>query len=468
MDARKEIRNVKALRDSLSSHKHILPYLATVSIGEDLTILSELATMDLQNFLNGEGKSTVKYDMADLICQARNLAGALAFLHSGLQLPGRVATFYHMDLNPDNILVFHAENDHVGIWKISDFGISTVKDNSLQPKCPESDSDELNTIGELVRRIKVTNGVTAKRGPGAYQAPEVHSDGERHIGTKSDIWSFGCIFVQILAFAIGGPFLVRDLDSKRGKMQDGKTTYADDYFYRDGEINPHIRDWLIGLPNDEQVAEVILTNCQILAFDMLEILPEERPGAHEVYQQLTRYDQQPKPSYNKLGARGLSLNYEARNQFFRTSQYEHHKERNPARVKETCQWFLQHSRYFLWRDSLTSCILWVSADPGCGKSVLARSLVDIELKASHTRTTCYFFFKDDNDEQRTASNALCALLHQIFSQKPRLLRHAIGHIQNNGDDLKKNIQLLWEILITASADQPPGRLSAFWMRLMNA
>jgi serine/threonine protein kinase len=134
LSARKEVRNIKALRESLSSHKHILPYLATVSIGEDLVILSELATIDLQNFLSGNGKSILTYDFADLVCQTRNIAGALAFLHSGLQLPGRVVTFYLMDLKPDNILLFPAENDHVGIWKISDFGISTVKYNSLQPK----------------------------------------------------------------------------------------------------------------------------------------------------------------------------------------------------------------------------------------------------------------------------------------------------------------------------------------------
>jgi hypothetical protein len=85
-------------------------------------------------------------------------------------------------------------------------------------------------------------------------------------------------------------------------------------------------------------------------------------------------------------------------------------------------------------------------------------LVDIELKASQTRTTCYFFFRDDNEQQRMASNALCALLHQLFSQKPQLLIHAIDHVKNNGDDLKKNIHLLWRILIAASADPSAGEI----------
>ncbi|KAJ5656585.1 Ankyrin repeat protein [Penicillium longicatenatum] len=40
----------------------------------------------------------------------------------------------------------------------------------------------------------------------------------------------------------------------------------------------------------------------------------------------------------------------------------------------------------------------VSADPGCGKSVLARLIIDGYIPASCLDvTTCYFFFKD-NDE----------------------------------------------------------------------
>lgn len=55
--------------------------------------------------------------------------------------------------------------------------------------------------------------------------------------------------------------------------------------------------------------------------------------------------------------------------------------------------------------------LWVTADPGCGKSVLSKSLIDDELRSTSSSVTAYFFFKDDNDDQRKAAMALCALLH---------------------------------------------------------
>src|SRR6266699_739264 len=89
---------------------------------------------------------------------------------------------------------------------------------------------------------------------------------------------------------------------------------------------------------------------------------------------------------------GWRLTDEERNciQMFRTSEYEQHKARNPDPADETCQWFLQHQKFHNWRESRTSSLLWVSADPGCGKSVLAKSLLERELLSTTFRTTCYF------------------------------------------------------------------------------
>ena len=52
--------------------------------------------------------------------------------------------------------------------------------------------------------------------------------------------------------------------------------------------------------------------------------------------------------------------------------YDEQKNQNPKRVPNTCIWTLQNPKYLEWRDSNTKRMLWISADPGCGKSVLAR------------------------------------------------------------------------------------------------
>jgi hypothetical protein len=145
-------------------------------------------------------------------------------------------------------------------------------------------------------------------------------------------------------------------------------------------------------------------------------------------------------------------------QLLRTSDYERYKERNPYPVKGTCQWFLRHKNYVTWRDNPTSSLLWVSADPGCGKSVLSKFLADKELQATKDRTICYFFFKDDNEDQKTATNTLCALLHQLFIRKRKLLSYAIEVYDRNEDKFTKSIDLLWNILTAASVDPDAGEI----------
>jgi hypothetical protein len=80
--------------------------------------------------------------------------------------------------------------------------------------------------------------------------------------------------------------------------------------------------------------------------------------------------------------------------------------------------------------------LLITADPGCGKSVLAKYLIDHGLPQSATCTSiCYFFFKDQ--DQNTCRQALCALLHQLFSQKPALIaKHAVPQYDKNGETLR--------------------------------
>jgi hypothetical protein len=145
-----------------------------------------------------------------------------------------------------------------------------------------------------------------------------------------------------------------------------------------------------------------------------------------------------------------------------TSDYQEHKERNPDRVLGTCEWFLGHRKYLEWRQTQDSCLLWISADPGCGKSILAKFLVD-KFKSNESQSTlldtiCYFFFKDDNDKQRSATFALCALVHQLFATKNILVRHAMPDFVQKGERITREFGTLWNILTMAVADRCCGNV----------
>ncbi|KAL3459401.1 hypothetical protein BJX64DRAFT_279198 [Aspergillus heterothallicus] len=110
--------------------------------------------------------------------------------------------------------------------------------------------------------------------------------------------------------------------------------------------------------------------------------------------------------------------------------YEWYKNRVEERVDNTCMWFLQHKNFQKWLHSESGPLL-VSADPGCG-NYLPRS-----------ETICYFFFKDNLQDK--VCQALCALLHQLFSQKPK-----------DGEGLVNSTESLWKVLRDATGDPQAG------------
>ena len=134
---------------------------------------------------------------------------------------------------------------------------------------------------------------------------------------------------------------------------------------------------------------------------------------------------------------------------FKVANYTDQKNINPRRVEGTCLWALQSPEYIRWSESVCHDLLWISADPGCGKSVLARSIIDDYLEApSQEVTVCYFFFKD-NEEQNSLATAMCSVLHQLFSQRPDLLRYAMPSWEKNGEKLRQEVEELWRIFVTA-------------------
>ncbi|RAK90962.1 sex-determining protein fem-1, partial [Aspergillus costaricaensis CBS 115574] len=145
-----------------------------------------------------------------------------------------------------------------------------------------------------------------------------------------------------------------------------------------------------------------------------------------------------------------------------TCPYEDRKNRNDKRVPGTCEWFTTHPKFTNWQQCSShdlAGLLWVSADPGCGKSVLTKYLVDEVLVGNEQQTVCYFFFKDDFPDQRSAVSALSAILYQIFLAQPQLLADEdVNRVHNHGEELLQSIHTLWDILMSVSAQATAGEI----------
>ena len=140
--------------------------------------------------------------------------------------------------------------------------------------------------------------------------------------------------------------------------------------------------------------------------------------------------------------------------------YRDQMERTPTRQPGTCNWFLKNTRFRTWREDPTSKLLWVSANPGCGKSVLSKCLVEEKLATLDPQhaTICYFFFKDVSPDSRNIAKALSAILHQLVTRTPCLVEHALSAFDENGDEISSMFSTMWEILECAAADLRAGEI----------
>jgi serine/threonine protein kinase len=261
----------------MTKHSHILEHLAMIVHGTEHYILLPYARLgDLYQFLHcgKDPEYNVKYDFGEtfvnlpppgriifaaLLNQCWSLAGAVKFLHNGI-VDGKTSksgnpVCAHMDLKPDNILIQCAEDSIVGKWMISDFGISVVHyglGNHARPKL-------LSSLDRLSHKTMKTR---PKRKIGTYQAPEIKHyeqhfgqpgqlSAEEGIGRKSDIWSYGCMFSEILAWAIGRDNEVERFNEERRKN-------GNNYFFTERvnlkrfEVRDSATRWLDGVPDESK------------------------------------------------------------------------------------------------------------------------------------------------------------------------------------------------------------------------
>lgn len=122
----------------------------------------------------------------------------------------------------------------------------------------------------------------------------------------------------------------------------------------------------------------------------------------------------------------------------------------------TCKWFTSHALFSQWNletDGQHSRLLYVTADPGCGKSVLSRYLIDQVLPRPQ-RAICYFFFKDDFDDQKSALRAVCTLLHQLLDVNRRLVTASIlDTFSSRKEKLFESFSELWDMFVKATSHQ---------------
>jgi N-terminal domain of NWD NACHT-NTPase/NACHT domain len=123
---------------------------------------------------------------------------------------------------------------------------------------------------------------------------------------------------------------------------------------------------------------------------------------------------------------------------------------NPERHRGTCKWFRGHAKYREWLKSTRNDLLLVTAEPGCGKSVLSRCLIEQDLPSrrqpgNNTEPiVCYFFFKD-NTIQGSLINGLGAIIHQLLIECKDTAAEFAKEINSMSDEMLQGPDTLWRL-----------------------
>ncbi|KAF5634278.1 ankyrin repeat domain protein [Fusarium sp. NRRL 52700] len=125
-------------------------------------------------------------------------------------------------------------------------------------------------------------------------------------------------------------------------------------------------------------------------------------------------------------------------QQFHKSNYVEYKAFIKPPVEDTCTWMLQETEYLLWLASPSSSLLWISGDPGCGKTTLAAFLIDNIKQHPEMQDAdfimAYFFFDANVAAQLNGTALLFALIHQLLQAKPTLAPLAEKNLKQNALD----------------------------------
>ena len=292
-DADKEIDILTTLRELLSDKNiqiytcitiikdrdriHSLSLRATRHLGEKLQVLQRYRPQE--------------FDRSRFVAamqQMKGIVGAVEFLHNQ-EWNGPNTCFCHMDIKPENILIFEDAPGHMEEhWQLIDFGITTISDKKFITRTAGGGRDE--SRGPHITR---TVGTKARLLRSRYQPPEINNNIEKmdegksgtYMGRGSDVWSFACVFSEVIAANLGN---LNDLqDSVQPEFYEGKQTifcfagYSKPQYQRHNAFKHWLRD--LGMRGQSNPA---LMECHDLIEKMTHIKRIRRLKSRQVLERM--------------------------------------------------------------------------------------------------------------------------------------------------------------------------------------
>ncbi|KAF2134963.1 kinase-like protein [Dothidotthia symphoricarpi CBS 119687] len=238
------------------SHDHLVTLLMTWTINHQYYLLFPLAGCDLDQYWLKYPQPIVDFDNVRWISkQILGMTSALKSIHdpssNTLHPPQECRYGKHGDLKPDNVLWYQSPTDERGILVLADLGLSTL--NSILSRSNNSNNNMHFTP--------------------MYRSPECDLQGGK-ISRSYDIWTFGCLLLELVCWALGGQEARTEFSKDR--MSPYLTGTCSDIFFDIQEKKGGGHVVLVKKQVTEHIAKLHEhENCSEYFHDLLYLIEEE-------------------------------------------------------------------------------------------------------------------------------------------------------------------------------------------------
>ncbi|KAI0892474.1 kinase-like domain-containing protein [Annulohypoxylon nitens] len=264
-DFKKEVEMLKKFDGAV--HPHIVTVLTTFKHGDCYYLLFPWAECDLGRYFENNPKPTQSLNTIQWLSnQCLRIMEAVHLIHfppgvdnlqAGDKLFGR-----HGDIKAENILVFRSQEGKANLV-LSDFGLGSVHHDISKSNVPRE-------------KVAVTPD---------FRPPECDMEGGK-ISRAYDVWTLGCLFLDLLTWYLGGEQLRHDFDQQRmSSYMGGPETPI--YFEivltenkKDGYIvKSQVKSWFEKLHENSHCSNFIHEFLELIEEEMLIVETSEKKRA---------------------------------------------------------------------------------------------------------------------------------------------------------------------------------------------
>lgn len=242
---RKEFNQLKYFNGNV--HPHLVTLLATFTFQKKYHFLFPYAQCDLEHYWEREFPQRQPFDITRVRWFSRQVCGLMGAIHA-IHNPVHIQDKYgrHGDLKPDNILWYRCTNDDLGIFVVSDMGLSDLHHEGSRSNIPN-------------KSIPATPG---------YRPPECDIEGGT-ISRAYDIWTLGCLFMDMVVWFFGGFALLQKFIEARMEVVYILTGVSNTIFYDLKEFKPDGQNFQVSIKHVVQIKpQVLKVNADELSFGM--------------------------------------------------------------------------------------------------------------------------------------------------------------------------------------------------------